>query len=572
MAYDELATLIEQILSAETDEARREAFALVDLDQTEVAMTEAANGILTSDDESADTMEALAAIADALDHLRVERAGRLAATTERSDQLAALAARVNGDEPEAETEVEATEAVDGEETLATETTEAAVEETEPDPQPEPEPAVAPRPSLAALRRAAPAEAKPAPEPTSVVTVRASMDVPGFRPGHDFGDMREIAAALIARQEALGKVRGGNISTEKIPVVQFSYMDQLKMVTEDRMMNGLMLMDAGKADALTASGGFCAPSQIVYDFVKVNKPTDLAQDFLPVVGAPRGSIEYPDSPDIRDAFSDNVTRSYSNQDDIDAENKLTAVIACPSFNTCTVGAQYVILQFGNFGTRAYPEWVEHWVGLSMDAHAHKVSEKLISQMVALSSVAVAVGPNAGATSTLISNLAMAAADFRHDLRMGRDAPLDVVLPSWTQDLVQSDMARARKGQPSETLSISDPTIDGWISNLDLNVHYVEDWQDIDGSASTGASTWPLGLDFLLYPPGTFVKLDMGTLDLGVVRDSTLNATNDYNIFVESFESVCKPGIESRLYSVSICANGAFSQDQNLNCSGIDIPSS
>ncbi len=40
-----------------------------------------------------------------------------------------------------------------------------------------------------------------------------------------------------------------------------------------------------------------------------------------------------------------------------------------------------------------------------------------------------------------------------------------------------------------------------------------------------------LCWLLYPEGTFQFLDGGRLDLGVCRDSTLDATNDYESFVE-----------------------------------------
>jgi hypothetical protein len=39
------------------------------------------------------------------------------------------------------------------------------------------------------------------------------------------------------------------------------------------------------------------------------------------------------------------------------------------------------------------------------------------------------------------------------------------------------------------------------------------------------------------------LDGGTLDLGIIRDSTLVGTNDYKMFIETFESVAKVGIES-----------------------------
>jgi hypothetical protein len=36
---------------------------------------------------------------------------------------------------------------------------------------------------------------------------------------------------------------------------------------------------------------------------------------------------------------------------------------------------------------------------------------------------------------------------------------------------------------------------------------------------------------------------GVLDIGVVRDSTLDATNDYEIFTEVFETVAFRGVEA-----------------------------
>jgi hypothetical protein len=39
-------------------------------------------------------------------------------------------------------------------------------------------------------------------------------------------------------------------------------------------------------------------------------------------------------------------------------------------------------------------------------------------------------------------------------------------------------------------------------------------------------------------GTFLYLDGGTLDLGLIRDSTLNATNNFEIFAETFENIAR----------------------------------
>ena len=55
-----------------------------------------------------------------------------------------------------------------------------------------------------------------------VTVSAAMDVPNFPVGTMLTNRRAIADALIARQEVLGKARGGGVSMEKVPVAHFSY--------------------------------------------------------------------------------------------------------------------------------------------------------------------------------------------------------------------------------------------------------------------------------------------------------------------------------------------------------------
>ena len=66
----------------------------------------------------------------------------------------------------------------------------------------------------------------------------------------------------------------------------------------------------------------------------------------------------------------------------------------------------------------------------------------------------------------------------------------------------------------------------------------------GAQVAGAlNEFPASVVWYLFSEGTFLFLDGGTLDLGLVRDSTLNGTNDYKIFLETFEGVAKVGLES-----------------------------
>lgn len=57
------------------------------------------------------------------------------------------------------------------------------------------------------------------------------------------------------------------------------------------------------------------------------------------------------------------------------------------------------------------------------------------------------------------------------------------------------------------------------------------------------------------------LDGGTLDLGIVRDSTLNATNDAIIFAESFEQVAAVGPESLRITSTVDASGIVAGQRN-----------
>ena len=78
-------------------------------------------------------------------------------------------------------------------------------------------------------------------------------------------------------------------------------------------------------------------------------------------------------------------------------------------------------------------------------------------------------------------------------------------------------------------------------------------DVFGTQNAGALLdYPGGTtQFIVYPEGTFMFLDGGTLDLGTeITDSTLNKTNDRQAFVETFEKAVKRGCESLAVTVTI----------------------
>lgn len=64
--------------------------------------------------------------------------------------------------------------------------------------------------------------------------------------------------------------------------------------------------------------------------------------------------------------------------------------------------------------------------------------------------------------------------------------------------------------------------------------------LDGGAIEAAFAGPAPPP-MPWPTGTFLHLDAGMLDLGLVRDSVMDSTSDYVVFSETFENVASRGL-------------------------------
>jgi hypothetical protein len=108
----------------------------------------------------------------------------------------------------------------------------------------------------------------------------------------------------------------------------------------------------------------------------------------------------------------------------------------------------------------------------------------------------------------------------------------------------------------TLGVGESEVRGYLASsnvdlvpsLDLNVFGAQ-----SGSAAK-LLEFPDTINWYLFAEGTFLFLDGGTLDLGIIRDSSLVGTNDYKMFIETFENVAKVGVESLAITSNISING------------------
>lgn len=438
-------------------------------------------------------------------------------------------------------------------------------------------------SLSQVRERAP-QAK---VPDATMAVTASVDIPGVAAGQSMPTLEALGEAFRAKAKAIPTTQYGDRGAPRHLVA--SVRNQFDHTVDDRTSASTieelwhsMTQEGGKAEALLAGGGWCAPSQISYEFFNIaDAPSGLID--LPTVGVSRGGIRFPVSPAIGDVFfqaggSNPATgmggfaATFSNAsdpwlwtetDDIltvtGSVNKPTLRVPCPTFSEARLEAYGISLTAGNLTDDAYPEATQNFIRLLRAAYAHTINARKISLMVAASTSAISL-PSSGngpATQTLLSGVELAAIDYRAKFGMREDAVLEVVLPAWVLAVVRADLAWRTN---VERESVSNAQIQAWFTDRAVRPQFVSDWQ-VRGAGQFGANAanmqiWPTSVDFLMYAAGTFLHGNGLQLDLGVIRDSVLNAENDYTaLWAEEAHLIAKVGHESRRYTASFQVNGA-----------------
>jgi hypothetical protein len=497
--------------------------------------------------------------------LRTETSDRVVRAEQRANSMAELQALVHGDSVDETAEI-------------TDEVEAEVQ----DEQSTQEPALVaggatttPRitgrklnPTLAEIRQHAPKVAPPARAANNAVLV-ASADIPGFTHASKLPDMASLVAAMQARAKTLTDGRGAH---NYVPVAQMQRKYR-HVLGPDAMPDDIdrVLQEVTDVNALVAAGGWCAPSEISYDFYNIVCEDGMLD--LPTVGINRGGIRWPVSPSFGDLVGNEALWSWTETQDIAAATgtaqsgtKTCGRVPCPTFDEERLQCDGLCLTVGNLMDDAYPELIANHTRLLFAAHAHKMNGLWIQRLVSLSGSDTTVGSaGSGVVAPLIGAISLAAIDYREKYAMCEDAVLEVILPRWIRAMMRSDL---RKRTGVDLLDVNDSRLMAMFDAENVRVQWVNDWQ-VRGVGFPGAGTpitaWPTQVEFLIYAPGTFVKGNGLTLDLGVIRDSTLNETNDFTAeWMEECWLIFQPGHESRRYSVNICADGTTGANDLTAC--------
>ena len=398
----------------------------------------------------------------------------------------------------------------------------------------------------------PADRRPVSQATAApVAITAGADIPGYTAGSPLEDMSAVAEAMAKRLHALRRVNGGDGEQHIVASLTTPFSEERTLGT-DPEENWNKIQNVVGPEALVASGGHQAPFEVRYDIFGFGTTNRPVRDALPRFQADRGGIRYI-LPPVLSSYGNAVGVWTAANDAAESPNpatKTSLTVAAASETTVATDAVTLQMQFGNLATRAYPELIARHNELGLIQHAREAEQYLLGK-IADGSTAVTTTSLIGFGRDMLVQLGRAAAAYRSRHRLEADAPLRVILPSWVKDAMAADLALS---MPGDSTLNAYSEIEGYMAARGVVASYSLD-QNVYGTQSSGAlNEFADSFTWYLFAEGTFLFLDGGTLDLGIIRDSSLVGTNDYKMFVETFEGVAKVGIESLAITSTISVNG------------------
>lgn len=500
------------------------------------------------------------------------------AETERRAEVNDLLAQVAGEDPE-----DGDEKDESEETAETETEDTA-EVTQEDAAAvvaEAEAAAEDAASVAASGKrktnfAAAATGRKVKVPASPKTElgwRMDSNVSGFKPGKvGFADLAAAVESVRPggiRRTANRPVRGGFSGhtlgrlDREMPLVETSQelVAAIEKATDEKALPG---------GSLTAAGGWCAPSEQLYDFCDVPQATDLLS--LPEIAIRRGGVRWPVEPDLSaifDSFQFFFTEPQLEAVDVDGNPtaiKECVEIPCPDeFEELRLNAVGYCVEAGILQSQGWPELIEWFMRSLTQEHFRAISRRTINDMVTGSTaLTIPVDAQIAAGSSVLNSLALMATNLRLDRGLGRTATIEGVAPSWLHEVIRADLANQ---QGTDTKAVTDAQINGWLTARNIVLQFVGDWQTRGTGQPGNLQTviYPGTVNVLLYPAGTWFRSMSNVIELGVMYPKEQLQVNRYTrFFTEDAIAVGKRCNQSLNVTVPICPSGAIGERQTIAC--------
>ncbi|CAL9612905.1 hypothetical protein SUDANB1_05664 [Streptomyces sp. enrichment culture] len=499
-------------------------------------------------------LDELKSFAAAAEDIRAEQGNRAEAAEAALAEIEALEVQVHGTPEEPAAEVV--------ETPAEEPVAEVVETPAEEPVAVAASAIQRRPALdlSIVRRAQP------PLPVAAVpsiTITASAEVPGVNlgTGLDMGGLTDAVTNVANLVNGGGKALAASY--------QLPFAKDLTINDAGSVEEGTTKLIAAadqrrlKGGDLVASGGWCAPSETLYEFTEFSCPDNLWD--LPEVNLSRGGLRYYMTPELD---INAMAWVWTEADDISAVDgdptKPCFKIPCQDPVEVRCDVYGACVQSGILTQRFFPELTTFWIRRAMVAYEFRLKAAMYAQARA-KATAVTTAQSFASFTAVFGALALQVADMVERWHLCNTINLEVAMPWWLRNMFLADIAR-RSG--TQVCDLPSNCIENAFAEIGVRVNWVKGLPptvptEIGGT--TPATDWPSQVEVLLYPAGAFAMGRGPEINLGVIHDSTLLKTNDMTaLFFESCNALIYRGPEARAITVPICADGSVGPRATVAC--------
>lgn len=444
---------------------------------------------------------------------------------------------------------------------------------------EPEPVIIPEPVVVAAPVAlaigtprAPALARPAAQAMQATTARVTVLGDTVRADANGDVWQRLASAFADRAASLGPSAGSTSERFKVASFHADYApertftsvpdsDTIARTTERLVKSDVDYINSlsngqGSGWSLVAAGGVCGPQTPYYEQVLLADARRPVRDALTALQVTRGGIQYTPSMTLA-AIKANVAGGavtvHTNTDDINSVVKTVQRINCGTSTPALIYSVVSYLLFGNLFARTSPEQMKNAIALTAAQHSRIAEQKLLALIDSFSTADSVPAKVYGASRDLLYQVGVAVSGYRQRHRALRTVRLNAIFPEWVLDILKGDVTRALNAD-RDWFEVTDTDIIRWFSNLGVDVSFTPDESFLGAQQIGGLNDYPDTVKWRLFHKGMFLFLDGGDLDLGIVRDSSLNSTNDFQMFSETFEGLAPVGLESLVITSTVCADG------------------
>jgi hypothetical protein len=386
-----------------------------------------------------------------------------------------------------------------------------------------------------------------------LSLTAAAEVPDYAQGARLNGIEDLAQAVIKRSQGFTPPTGDGKSEDirKFGVASIR-REFPKELTIDRGTDDMEVLERAAKEtrlpgnSLVAAGGWCAPSETMYDLCGDESSLEGLIS-LPEVNVARGGINYTTGPDFTDFYT--TANGFFVQTEAQAiagATKPCVTVDCPPFQEVRMDAVGLCIKIPILTNATWPELIQRYVSGFLTAYQHRLSANIITRMLALTGAAK-VYPGLGSTVIdTLEGLTLIAQQRRERLRMAQNGTLEVILPMWVRGALLADLAaRGNDAANNEAL------LNSMFAARGFNVQWVYNWQQLPDNSLA----YPATFNALMYPAGTFIKGTKDVINLSTIYDAASLAVNVYTgLFMEEGLLVAKMCNDADLVTLPVCNAG------------------